>query len=293
MKTESIGFNRIFLGGLSLLFLLLSSLNTHAQPLLAPNKWWKVKHEIYPQGVQTIWYRTYSVSNDTAIGSAIYTKITTQDSVVFYVRENSDSVFFLENGNELMLYNFNMQIGDSVSLNSNAFGTYFYKAKTIDSVLHNGVFLKRIMVETNRSHPHKSGVYQLEWIKGIGDNDYGILSLYIADLGFGPGLECVGELNSSIFTGCPLALDKITSADGLQPFYFNGENIVSTRVADYNECVIGLFDLSGKLVYSCESTAKLLSYSASDLPKGLYILKVKGNNVNFTQRIILDLSKRR
>lgn len=288
MKTASTGFNRILLGSLSILFLLLSSLNTHAQPLLAPNKWWKVKHEIYPQGHQAIWNRTYSVSNDTAITSTMYTKITTQDSIVFYVRENSDSVFFLENANELMIYNFNMQIGDSVSLNSSIYGTYFYKAKAIDSVLQNGVYLKRIVVETNRSHPHKSGVYQLEWIKGIGDNDYGIMSLYIADLGFGPSLVCVGELNSSIFTGCPLSIDKITSANELQPFYFNGEKIVSSRVDDYDECNIGLFDLNGKLVYGCESAAKFLSYSASDLSKGLYVLKVKSKYVNFTQRIILD-----
>jgi hypothetical protein len=258
--------------------------NIAAQKLISPNKWWKIKHEIFPQGNQTVWHRTYSVSNDTSIGGMTYSKIATQDSIHFYVRENNDSVFFLENGSELMLYNFNMQLGDSVSLNSNFYGSYFYKATAIDSVLRNGVYLKRITVQTNRSHPQKSGIYQLTWVKGIGDNDYGIMSLYIVDLGFGPSLVCVGELNSSIFTGCPLSVAEESVSKAY--YFYNGEKIITTQ--DRNtDLKIFLFDLSGRMVFECKSKEALYLFPAHTLPKGIYILKAEGSAHTHSQRLAI------
>jgi hypothetical protein len=265
----------------ALFFLLLTASLADAQSLLAGNKLWKTNHVIYPRGNRTEWDIDYRVLSDTTIGGKTYSQVATSKGMYFYLREQNDSVLLLENTAEILLYDFNIKVGDSISLNSSQYGQYYYKAIYEDSTYVALANERRITIRTNRSHPFYNTPYDIYWIKRVGDRSYGLLSLYAQDLGFGISFKCMSENNTTIYgqENCyPNGLNEI--AYEKPKFNFCGENLcIDSKINLNSGAYIELYDCTGKLVFKEDITgATYISLPTNEINPGFYICILNNKN---------------
>lgn len=79
------------------------------------------------------------------------------------------------------------------------------------------------------------------------------------------------------------------SEDSLMEVFPNpAKDRVNIRFAEAGEALIRIYDMTGRLVYSTNSTAQALSISISGFRGGIYTVLVQQNNNIFTQRIIIE-----
>ena len=145
----------------------LVSLAAFAQPFISENKRWNVDEQLNPW----IWENSlYIIQGDTLIGGLSYSKILkTEDSLTsvytetdWFIRETPDKkVYWLRSGYELLLYDFGMQVGDTMHS-----GYCEMVLLSIDSVqLSNAEFRQRYNLHLDNSFVEKEYV----WIEGIGN----------------------------------------------------------------------------------------------------------------------------
>lgn len=60
------------------------------------------------------------------------------------------------------------------------------------------------------------------------------------------------------------------------------------KINTENEVAINVIDILGKVVYSNNKINKNSTMDFSDLQKGIYVLQIIGENINYSQKLILD-----
>lgn len=242
--------------------------------------------------------KTYQVYNKTS-----YNTTCSFDSLVepgvFFLRNdiNTKRVYLLEGNEEKELYNFNLNVGDT--LNGILFSNHpdiHFTVNSIDSVIVLNTYHKRFVL-------YRDGYFHRDYlIEGVGYS-WGLLEN--APTGFYPfyELRCfhnnnqLGYMNS--FSGeCALEVDTCL-VQAFQPHSNWNFNIYPNPANAY--CIIHLpkttydlelsiLNLLGKpvLYLKPQSSFELLNLDVSKFPTGIYLLIIKTPNQTFTGKLVVQ-----
>lgn len=285
---------------------------------------WRVDyycHNILQYTIIANYYFQYSITGDTLINSNVYKKI--YRSFVFennvyhdtpilpsppppsgYVgaliddpAANKTFFVFPDSTNDSLLYNYNLDVGDTLR----GFITqyqYNFNIKpvvsSIDSVLVNGQFRKR----WNFGPINYSSLYIIE---GIGSSAGLIEQVYTYATDFTDRhLVCVKDDTGSIFTsgynseiGCNLiyeGLNEINPANHFQCFP-NPFSVLTTLQTDIflTDATLKIYNSSGQQVKQINDiSGKIITIHRDNLSSGLYFLKLmQGNKILITNKFVI------
>lgn len=279
------------------------------------NVTWNVA-ETFPNGniqnpnfVATV-TKVYGLEGDTLVGSVLWTKIfSTSDSVSFSnltfsgkLREENNIVFFMDTTNNIdTLYNFNLQIGDSVAYNF-GFGNNYLFVTNIDSFIIAGVYNKRFYFSEPTGMTAFTILHEI-WFEGIG-SIHGplfpvkptVFSTEIPDSLF---LTCY-KINDSIIWNNPnyndCYINIVLSSNDFQEKnrnIFTYPNPVSNKLIielplDFKESfVISVFNIEGNLIKKQISNNNgQLIIDTKSLNRDIYILQVENGSIAYRTKFI-------
>lgn len=274
------------------------SLQSFSQTLIAEGKNWSIKNGYYPpSGGSTYGTKSSRIEGDTIINLIHYKKIkstwdtvwTSNDGPDGFIRMDSTKKVFFFDGIEHLIYDFNLQVGDTFVGNSYlANHLYTLVVDSIDSVtLENGVKNKRILFGNNIS-----GYPTEYWIESIGSN-FGLIStgfyLCIADFDF--ELLCCKNQNELLFMNqtfntCYFSSVGInsTAADNISIF----PNPTKNNVIIKSNCIksIELSNYNGQVIIKKTVDNNTYSIDLTKEPKGMYFLKVISDKGQSVKKII-------
>lgn len=200
----------------------------------------------------------------------------------FYIRETSGKIYIKNSSSsqEYLLYDFNLNVHDSILLNS-----YYQFVDSVDTVIiTNGLLKKRLQFNTGDI-----------WIESIGDLKGLLINTgwFYIDWAFfmTPQLECVMRKEDILYAlnGCDcrtlLKVDE-TKLVGLQiyPTIINNSiNIVSN--SNNTRYKFNLYNLNGVLLKNGTFWGSQL-IDCSMLKEGIYLIQLTGEKINFSQKLI-------
>ena len=279
-----------------LIFLL--SNNTKAQDYVSlptDNSTWIVNHFSFFGGSHTIETEMFG---DTIIGAKTYKKIFQNDpylgnlenfEYVTALREDDKKVYLIYKNQteELLLYDFTKEVGDSVTvvtdLGFSGFPTFTTaKIESIDSVLLiDGNYRKRYFFPASTYHPDEY------WVEGIGSS-IGLLSplLSVSDNTF--DLTCFSESGHLIYENNSqgdCATTSINSAFKNNPDCLIFPNPASDQITIINQNEyfgiknILIIDLLGRIVLQKNNIlTNQIKIDLFNFAEGLYLVKINFNN---------------
>jgi hypothetical protein len=248
----------------------------------------------------------YSItfSGDTLINSQKYHKITipfvqsfstgicVSGKVVGYrgaVRQDkiNKKVFYIPpaNSSEQLLYDFNMQIGDTVRSFIEPTTKYADVVKAIDSVLVGSTYRKRWEINPG---------YHIYFIEGIGST-YGLIESSPGGVDFpGYSITCfqqdkVGLYPSAIGT-CELISSVnsiVKEKEGFNIYPNPGKDNVCLTINTIEKTLLQVFDLTGKLMLAEFLQNERSTIDVSRLPQGVYNLCVSNNESKGNKRLVI------
>ena len=288
---------------LFLFLTILSSFSSFSQNFVQDHKQWNVIIEAFGIGGISKATEIYSISGDTLIYDHTYYKIYVSfDSLInsIYkgaIREENNQVFYVNNfGEEGVLYDFNLEVGDTTYLITD----YTYNDERVMAIVDSielveigGVFRNKFWIHNDLSwdaHDY--------WLDGIGSNN-GLLNTFIHYYWICPywQLSCCFENGVQIFQH--ESLDCYSNTVGIEEIYQNQVLISPNPIGSGNSLLIQMpektkisfiecFDLSGNLIF--KHTLDLRSEIAIQLPdlkSGIYLLKIHPENGSIISKKIV------
>lgn len=250
-----------------------------------------------------------SFSGDTLINGQIYQKmicsqiqvissfcgLTTTSGYKGAIRNDiaSKKVFFVSpSGNsEQLLYDFNLQVGDTVSgYFGETISGFPEIVQSIDSVLIGNSFRKRWNLNP---------LYEVYFIEGIGST-YGLIELLpggtISDI---PqrSINCFSQNGTSIYPSSPIYCNLISSVNSNDPFiemikvFPNPFSKQTTLQTDnyFKDTRLTLYNSFGKLIKQIDHiSGQSITLFRNDLPSGIYFLSlIQDKKVIKTEKLII------
>lgn len=246
---------------------------------------------------------TYRVNDDTAINSLNY-KIIKENypdrdsnwNTSFYAREENNKWYFRFPNNineEKLLYDFNVNVGDTVSMYNFISKEYLYYAEvqSIDSIqLSNGEKRKRIHFYLDHE----------VWVEGIGSIithlDKPCFYIYMVDIAFinlcakqndtilysaYPDLNCY---DTGAFTASLISIEKDNNVNIYPNPAKNDINLSSSfMIKD-----IEIYDIMGKRVYQTDVKDYSKIINVSTFNKGLYIAKINTEQGLISKKFVVE-----
>ena len=270
------------------------------QPLPMQNAYWVCSgaYDLLsnPIPIQYMYY----TDGDTIINSTTYVKIKkTEDppvnNIYIYatftgvIRQDTLNkkiyVIPTDSTSEKLLYDFSLQVGDTVLsfLNGNCPTTV--TISNIDSILINGNYHKRFYLQNACS-----GI-QIYFIEGIGSN-FGLL--YPNNTGNISNLDCVKINGQTYYPSNMSPCNLITSTDNIQlessiNIYLNHTtdkiNIEFTRF-DNSAALLTVYNYFGQEIKKQTTNSNQTQINISELPTGIYLVTVTQNNKTINKKII-------
>jgi len=265
-------------------------------PLIESGKTWNVLTV-----TMTDWFTsTYMLDGDTLIAGTTYQKLYEKSSFntapVYLggIREQSSDqkVFFYDHNadGEGLLYDFSLEAGDTVAIQSNMGWKGYpltFRVDSVDQVIdESGVSRKRMLLSYH-SFIKYSGE---EWIEGIGSMQ-GLISpgnfFYIADLNWESlctKLDGNVVFYNPLFDTCYIEYVGIPKVSSDPPVISISPNpvsdisviqIINTLNDGY---VLEIYDLYGRLLQKESLTSNRAFIYNQDYSQGIYFLKVAGPN---------------
>lgn len=221
---------------------------------------------------------------DTVIGSYSYSKIDYCGGIYKGgLRDDGlGKIYFIPSDslNELLIYDFTVETGDTLMVYSSVFGTYWgqstYESVYVDSILINGTFRKRI---NNTS-------YLSSWIEGIGCTQGLFREGWGNVSGNYANLECMSVIDTTIYPttslgSCSLtsSIDEINESENfiLYPNPSTGLFQIKTQLETNS---IEVFDVFGRRIFYSERNQTEINIS--EFTNGIYFVQLidsKGNSV--------------
>jgi hypothetical protein len=266
---------------------LLISLQSFSQTIIDEGKNWSIKEGYYPpSGGYTFGTKSYRIEGDTIINLIHYKKIkstydtiwTSYDSPNGFIRMDSTKKVYFNDGIEHLLYDFNLQVGDTFVGNSFwANHLYTLVVDSVDSVtLENGVKNKRILFGDNLS-----GYPTEYWIESVGSN-FGLIStgFYLVMYDFDYELLCCKKNNESLFMNQSYATCFVTSTgiDNPEPNIiriFPNVSYDEFNVKGMYITSIELLNINGQVVLKKDINSNDFFINIKNEPNGMYFLKVQ------------------
>ena len=259
----------------------------------------------YPNFVETT-TNVYGYNGDTLIGTDLWLKMYTSPDSNFIsnstylgnIKEANGLVYFMDTTHLIhTIYNFNLQVGDSVLYNFE-FGNYYLKIENIDSVFLNGEYYKQFHFQ----EPWFIPFYLKEvWIEEIGSIHGPLFSAYprifeteIPDSLY---LTCF-KLNNTIVWNNPnysqCFINIILSTWNLPRKHIKiFPNPVSNNlVIEFPTFIktnqdISIYNLDGKLM-KCQMNhiENTVEINITSFEKGVYILQINADNNLYKQKLL-------
>jgi len=253
------------------------------------------------------WGSTYSTDyfrfdKDTIINDTVYKKVWISEDEnyeqwSFYgamIREVDNRIYFRQLfGEEGLIYDFNMEIGDSVLIdNPRAVGEIFITLEEIDSVETEVGFSERWKL-TSSEYPDAE-----YWIKGIG-SETGVLNSSSGIFGGLCGLYtllCEKENDELVYlnpdyNACFLYTTGHEELDdsGVDfRFQYNrNEKVLSLTMTENTNNTILLTDISGRIIRNYQSNSSIENISLLSAPPGVYIVSVLLSGKVSSQKFVI------
>ncbi len=260
---------------------------------------------------------TYKFGEDTIVNNKKYRKLlyaynSDSDSNFKYantiVREDSNRVYFrnfndtlyrgyhegyYDSVNEQILYDFNLNIGDTISVGGIAAGestsgNFFYTIIDVDTIIIDNTPLKRLIIEDKE---HGLGI-QFEWIEGIGSN-FGLVTRYWSIDGYSPELFCCSQNGEIIYQSKTArqynACCIFVGIDDVSNFDINiYPNPTTSNVnidIENNHAFLIMFDMTGKIIQQ-KNIYNNCVLDLSNYPIGVYTINLFSERGSISRRII-------
>ncbi len=224
--------------------------------------------------------------DDTSLSNWTCNNLIREDSNIVYLYSvGQDNVF-----DEVVIYNFNLSVGDSFSApivsKGRFYGSYLSSNLIVDSIDYieiDNTELKRIVFN----------IPTYEWIEGIGSKQ-GFLESNNPNQDPTTYLLCAYQNQENIFhhpfaENCLISLDidEIHKRKDIiiYPTLFDNEVNIKSEVMDYS---VGLYDIYGRSIFYKKTQKENLQINTSDLSKGIYLILIKDktNNPIKVQKLI-------
>jgi len=265
-------------------------------PMLEDNKIWNFTTETYPQppdnpgDTSTM---SYMLSGDTVINSTSYhilhqincweigNDIQNQTPIA-YLREDSanQKVFQYIDGQDLLLYDFSVEVDDTLHGEDYAFEDIYDLVVTdTDSALINGTYRKIISFEVLTGT-----VWSSTWTEGIGATP--LLNYIAGDTWYTKSLNCLFENGTLVFHNpyyascCPATtgiMNEMAQSGNLSLYPNPAKDNIHIRLNHSQSAKLTIFSIHGKLVYQGNIKNGTADISVSHLDTGLYVAKITGN----------------
>lgn len=268
-------------------------------------------------------YRCIQAVDDTVIGGDthllldIHTKFETYHTgTQVYTLEESDSSLFLlldsnivyigQPGNMQMIYDFNLEVGDSlvysVAMDYCPFGCDqdTVIVETVDSVLINGTYRKRISFSDFTLYEDVINYYEMPgmvWLEGIGDTVYGPFARFNEESVWllpNRPLNCFVEDdnvwmgNCDPFYACNGIVTGVTelTADQFKLYPNPVEDILKLEVTFDDEFNLYMTNINGRNIQEYRHLTGNQQLDASDLVPGIYLIHISDGESKITQKVI-------
>ena len=227
-------------------------------------------------------YGYHQTNGDTMMNGFTYTRISRDSTVASYcyIREANNKVYCKYNSewqqdtSEFMLYNFDLQLGDTLSLPLTVGSLGFYPAEVyfVDSVLIASDYRKRI---------HLNSWIPIEFIAGIGSAQ-SLLYCEIPWVDWWADLHCF-SINNTVYaidgTGMTYNANcgQYVGVEEKEksPIRFFPNPVSDKLTIEYSDFLFcRIINLSGQEILFSNSTVVDLS----GIPKAIYILELTGRN---------------
>lgn len=272
-----------------LTLLLTTTITLNSQEIVDPAKMWSCMEEHCQPWGSTYSTEYFRFDEDTIIEDLLYKKIwisadENYDQWNFYgafIREENNRVFLRQMlGEEGLIYDFNLNIGDSLLVdNPRAAGELYLSLVEIDSVeITDGYRERWKLVSSNYPEPEY-------WIKGIG-SETGVLNsstgVFVGLCGL-YRLLCEKENDELVyinpeFTSCFLVTTATHELENrVNQFDLHYDNYSVTVKFNYQinkEKVIVLSDISGKIISQIKTRDDNSTFTLLNNRAGIYIISV-------------------
>jgi hypothetical protein len=255
----------------------------------------------------------YIITGDTIIDSLIYHKIQ-KSGVEYYVDQwgwctgiieyyfnyyegayRNDSVnkkvYFHKNSVDTLLYDFNLNVGDTLPTTYTNWGPDNY-IETIDSILIGSNFHKRFGIASF----YEPGYVYVHLIEGIGST-FGLLGIIQVPFEFGSGLLCFIQDGLTLYPDTNYICDLITDLGPELSNYFSIQ-INPNPFSKYAKISINgqidntefrLYNIFGIEAYILQNISDGAIIDGSNFPVGVYIFKIIRNNTTLQMGKVVKL----
>ncbi len=200
--------------------------------------------------------------------------------------------FDLHDKKEYLIYDFNLQVGDTIPLGYNHKNeNYPIVISNIDSILIDTVYRKRFGLSDMSSNYTEPYAYIIE---GIGSK-YGLLSDLKWPFEIGNHLDCFGIDGKSLFPypNGKCALSKPTSVPENPLTFFNlfpnpttGRFTIQTQ-SIFSNGYICVRDVTGRIMHQENLQFPSQQIDISKNPKGLYFVEISNGNNKTVQKLLM------
>jgi len=281
--------------------------------LVAGNQWNELYFPTLPP--DQYYENTYisKLGRDTIIDDVTYFKfLTAKDEhssvweTVGFIREDVENrKVYLKplDKPELLLYNFDVNIGDTISTHdTRTYKEVFIIIREMEFVSIGEKLRKKMTVQSMGVDSVNRSSHEHIWIEGIGCLEGGLIMSTTATTLYGAGLYLLCFLreealiykqmglfeNKDCFTwSYPINIKEITSSNSTyykiwqanSKLYINSEKQIS--------CTIELFDLSGRILQHRKTDDGNLILDVNDYAAGVHILRITSNNSVSNHKILI------
>ncbi len=276
---------------LSILIFLLISLQGTSQEIVDESKLWSCMEEHCQPWGSTYSTDYFQFEEDTIIDGFVYKKVWISEDETYqnwnfysaFIREEDNKVYYKHMfGEEGLIYDFNLNIGDSVTINNpRAAGEITLVLEEVDSVFTETGYHERWQLKNN-SYPNSE-----YWIRGIG-SETGVLNSSTGVFGGLCGLYtllCLKESDELVYLNpdyetCYLYVSvEENDGENASPVivFDNVSKEVHIKLKDNTSNSVLIADISGKVIKQFDKANEIVRYNMATNPTGLYIVVVISN----------------
>ncbi len=266
---------------------------------------------ITPEGsyssLKSSWHK---IGNDSTINNANYKillKSTDQThenwSVSGCLRQDEKRIYFLDNDREILLYDFGLQVGDSMQSAIHSGFNYISRLDSVrDTTLNSSVRKIYYLTEFPAIDPDMK-VKEI-WIEGIGSISDGLLRQsmlgFTADAFHDYQLLCFHENETLIFqsgkyTSCYIDLVDAIPTHTMGPLSLqaypnpaSGKIMIEINSGEVSDCYLHILTMSGKTVRTVKiSQTGRYPVDLSGIPSGAYILQLSTKKQTTSRKLLI------
>ncbi len=205
-----------------------------------------------------------------------------------FLRNVGQKVFYLPPADsiEVLLYDFDLEVGDTLPDTYNHFGNNITTITNIDTILVNGVQRRQYYLYS------MNGTMATKFIEGIG-HDRGLLERIDVMFDYASELYCYAENGIPVFplsgafcfSGLPSSMESLSFEVHPNPSY--GTMSVSLNENNSKPVTVSLLDVTGRKVHSEQMmvTDGILPFSTN--LKGIFQLVIESESNTATRKVVI------